>query len=141
MITAIRNFAQILTCEPTHTSASPRTDGEIINAFFTVYNELGFGLLESAYAAALERELTSRGLRVSREFMVGVYYKGDRVSWQRLDMVVSETILVETKSTRFLPPLTKRQVLSYLTNTTLEVGLILHFGPHAKFYRMISTNK
>ena len=36
----------------------------VIGAFYEVYNTLGFGFLESIYAAALERELAARGHRV-----------------------------------------------------------------------------
>jgi len=32
-------------------------------------------------------------------------------------------------------------VYNYLKATRLEVGLLLHFGPEPKFYRLISTNK
>jgi len=33
------------------------------------------------------------------------------------------------------------KLLHYLTVTKLELGLILHFGPEAKFYRIVSTQK
>src|SRR6266566_5190 len=47
----------------------------IIGAFYAVYDELGFGLLESAYAAALECELWSPGHVVEREMWVDVSMK------------------------------------------------------------------
>jgi len=33
-----------------------------------------------------------------------------------------------------------RQVYNYLRATNLEVGLLLHFGPEPKFYRLYSPN-
>jgi hypothetical protein len=48
----------------------------IIDAFFAVYNKLGFGFLESVYCAALAYELRKRGHRVAREFAVPVFYDG-----------------------------------------------------------------
>ena len=39
------------------------------------------------------------------------------------------------------PRFARRQLLNYLAVTKLELGLILHFGPEAKFYRMVSTQK
>ena len=39
----------------------------VIGAFYEVYNQLGFGFLESLYASALERELLGREHDVMRE--------------------------------------------------------------------------
>lgn len=111
----------------------------IIGAFFDVYNELGFGLLESVYSAALEFELRARGHHVEREFWTDVFYKGHAVSRQRLDMIVNGTVVLEIKATERLPNFARRQLLNYLTATRLDLGLILHFGPAAKVYRLINT--
>jgi GxxExxY protein len=112
----------------------------IIGAFFEVYNTLGFGFLESVYVAALQRELTLRGHRVAREVTFRVTYKDVDVAVQRLDMVVDERVVVEVKSTYELSKAAPRQVYSYLSASKLRVGLLLHFGPQARFYRMISTD-
>jgi GxxExxY protein len=115
------------------------TEG-IIGAFYEVYNILGFGFLESTYVKALERELRGRGHHVAREVSVPVMYKGELLSNQRLDMIVDRQVVVETKSTMHLPKGARRQVFNYLKATNLEVGLLLHFGPKASFYREIRTN-
>ena len=113
----------------------------VIGAFYEVYNNLGPGFGEHVYASALERELIARGHRVAREYSVIVYYKGEEIAWQRLDMVVDEKLVVEIKSTQKLPEAASRQLLSYLKATKLEVGLLLHFGPEARFFRVVSTNR
>ena len=104
----------------------------IIGAFFEVYNTLGFGFLEHLYAMALERELLGRGHRVGREVYVPVFYKGEELGRQRLDMIVDGRIIVEIKSTLHLDPVGRRQLYNYLRATRLEVGLLLHFGPDPK---------
>lgn len=109
----------------------------VIGAFFEVYNILGYGLLESAYAGALARELVARGHRVAREVTFVIRYKGDPVGVHRLDMVVDEKVVVEIKSTERIPQSVLRQLLSYLKASRLEVGLLLHFGPSPRFYRQI----
>jgi GxxExxY protein len=109
----------------------------VIGAFYDVYNTLGYGFLEHLYVLALERELISRGHKVSREFGVRVMYKGDELGVQRLDMIVDDKLVVETKSTHELHKFATRQVYNYLKATKLEVGLLLHFGPEPKFYRLI----
>ncbi|MGH7522788.1 MAG: GxxExxY protein [Gemmatimonadales bacterium] len=112
--------------------------GSVIGAFYEVYNTLGFGFLEHVYVAALERELLARRHRVAREVSVRVAYKGEVIGLQRLDMVVDGKLVIETKSTSQLHKAAARQLYNYLRATDLEVGLLLHFGPKARFYRMIS---
>jgi GxxExxY protein len=113
----------------------------VIGAFFEVYNTLGFGFLEHIYVTALERELISRGHRVAREVSIRVRYKGEDLGQQRIDMLVDDKLVVETKSTYELHKAAPRQVFNYLRATNLEVGLLLHFGPEPSFFRLISSNK
>ena len=120
--------------------AEERLTHLIIGAFFRVYNRLGYGFLEHVYAAALERELVGLGLRVGREYWVRSYYDGLELCQQRLDFVVDDKVVVELKSTVELRRAAPRQLLNYLRATNLEVGLLLHFGPEAKFYRLFAPN-
>ena len=113
----------------------------IIGAFYDVYNGLGFGFVEHPYVLALERELTRRGHRVSREVVVPLYYQGEFLCHHRLDMVVDEKVVVEAKSTYKLHEAATRQVYSYLKATHLEIGLLLHFGPKPGVFRLISRNR
>lgn len=112
----------------------------VIGAFYEVYNALGFGFLEQVYTTALERELRARGHVVDREVWVPVFYKGDLISRQRIDMVVDERLVVEAKSTQDLHKFAPRQVYNYLRATRLEVGLLVHFGPEPAFYRLIHSH-
>jgi|SRR5687768_12973844 len=118
-----------------------RTTAGVIGAFYEVYNRLGYGFLEHVYSLALERELVERGHSVAREVIVTIYYKGKPLTRQRLDMVVDDKVVVENKSTYVLPSSTRTQILNYLKASTLEVGLILHFGPAAEFYRIVQTHR
>jgi GxxExxY protein len=117
-----------------------RLTHSVIGAFFEVYNTLGFGFLEHVYVLALERELAARGHQLAREVSVAVNYKGYPLGAQRIDMIVESRLLVETKSTYDLHKAAKRQLYNYLKSTNLEVGLLLHFGPEPRFYRMICRN-
>lgn len=112
----------------------------VIGAFFSVHRALGFGFLEHIYVLALERELTRRGHKVGREVWVPVYLDGELLAQQRLDMIVDDKLVVEVKATERLHPRAKDQLINYLRATNLEVGLLLHFGPDAKFERAIHQN-
>jgi len=113
----------------------------IIGAFYTVYRVLGFGFLEHIYSAAMERELTRRGHRVAREVLVPVYYLGDLIGYQRLDMLVDDRVIVENKAAERLSPISEAQLYSYLRGTKLEVGLLLHFGLEPRFRRLVHSTR
>lgn len=111
---------------------------DVIGAFYEVYNQLGFGFLEFVYSLALEKELLKRGRVVGREVSVPVIYKGEILANQRVDMLVDDKVVVEIKSTHILPPIAPRQTLNYLRSTPLEVAMLLHFGPKARFFRFVN---
>ncbi|MDQ2667119.1 MAG: GxxExxY protein [Gemmatimonadota bacterium] len=87
---------------------------------------------------ALERELLARGHTVAREVGVLVTYKGEELGYQRIDMVVDRKVIIEAKSTHELHDSASRQLRSYLRATSLEVGILLHFGPEPKFFRLVN---
>ena len=114
----------------------------IVAAFFTVFNYFGGGgMCEAAYTGALEYELTLRGHKVDREVSVPVHYKGKLVARQRLDIVVDDRVIVECKATERLPPSARPQLIGYLRATIFQVGVLLHFGPHPEFYRLVDSIK
>lgn len=45
----------------------------ILNAFFDVYNELGYGFLERVYQNSLFLELKARGFQVEAQKQIKVY--------------------------------------------------------------------
>jgi GxxExxY protein len=113
----------------------------VIGAFYEVYNTLGFGFLEHVYVMALERELLFRGHRIAREVTTHVEYKGHVLAVQRIDMIVDERLIVETKASVETPKVAQRQLFNYLRATQLEVGLVLHFGLEPRFHRLVCSNK
>jgi GxxExxY protein len=113
----------------------------VIGAFFEVYNTLGFRFFEQVYMMALERELRARNHVVGREVWVPVYYEGEVLARQRIDMIVDERLVVEAKSTHDRHKSAPRQVYNYLRATRLQVGLLLHFGPEPAFYRLVHTQQ
>ena len=122
-----------------HDLVGSETTGQIIGAFFEVYNRLGFGFLELPYRDALELELRERSEIVQREFPAPLFYKNIHLRTYRLDFVVNRNVVVEVKAGELLPKGSLRQLSNYLRATGFEVGLLLHFGLEPKFYRQINT--
>jgi GxxExxY protein len=113
--------------------------GSIISGFYYVYNQLGYGFLEKVYSEALARTLRRLGHTVEREVVISIYFDGEVVARQRIDMLVDFKVIVENKSTFLLSDADHRQLTSYLTSSEIQVGLLLHFGPEPKFYRKVCT--
>jgi GxxExxY protein len=113
----------------------------VIGSFFDIHRELGFGFREYIYSLALERALKAKGHVVEREVRVMIYLFGEELAWESVDMIVDHKLMVENKAGERMPPDTSDQLLGYLAATTLELGLILHYGRQPKHYRVIFENR
>jgi GxxExxY protein len=113
----------------------------IIGVFYEVYNELGFGFLESVYRKSMQIALEDKGLAVSAEMPVPVFFRGTNVGDFRADLVVNQLVLLELKTAEAIVLAHEAQVLNYLRATSLEVGLILNFGPKAQVRRLLYDNE
>jgi GxxExxY protein len=114
--------------------------GQIIKAFYNVYNELGYGFLEKVYEKSLALELESIGLRVGRQRPINVFYLGRPVGDYYADLIVEGLVIIELKCAEALCEAHEAQLLNYLKATNVEVGLLLNFGPKPAFRRKIFTN-
>ena len=114
---------------------------KIIGVFFEVYNELGGGFLESVYQQALRIALSQAGLEAIAEVPVPVRFRGEVVGNFRADLVVNDCVLLELKGVSAFDREHEGQILHYLRATSLEVGLLLNFGPRPQFRRFILENE
>jgi GxxExxY protein len=102
----------------------------VLDAAIMVHRTLGGpGLLESVYQDALVYELRTRGLKVAKEVIVPVKYKGVVVGDPlRIDIFVEDRIVVECKATEKDNPIYAVQTLTYLRILGLHLGLLINFG-------------
>jgi len=110
----------------------------VVGRAYRVYNELGYGFLESGYVGALIHACRKQGFSVERERCVALYFDGEVVANYRVDLVVNERLLVEVKSRPHMLAEDIKQVWNYLRCTDLEVALLLNFGPHQLMWRRYS---
>ena len=115
--------------------------GEIIKVFYEVYNELGVGFLESIYENAMVVALAQAGLPVSQQVPCSVIFRGTNVGEHRIDLLVAESVIVETKAVSQLLPIHEAQLVNYLKATAHEIGLLLNFGPTPQVKRKILSNR
>jgi GxxExxY protein len=101
----------------------------IIGAAIRVHEEVGPGLLESAYEAFLAFELADRGHDVRRQVALPVMYRGHMVDLgYRIDLLVDDCVVVEVKSIERFEPVHFAQVRSYLRQRRCKVGLLINFN-------------
>ena len=113
---------------------------KIIKAFFNVYNELGYGFLESVYENAMLIELKKMGLDASNQVLIRVYFSGEIVGRFKADILVENLVMLELKTAKKLMEEDEFQLINYLRGTDKEVGLLLNFGKKPEFRRKLFTN-
>ncbi|MEX0722498.1 MAG: GxxExxY protein [Gracilimonas sp.] len=113
---------------------------KIIECFYTVYNRLGYGFLESVYEKAMLIELKRAGLKAVRQFPVSVSYRDKNVGEFFADIIVDEKVIIELKAARKLDKDHEYQLINYLKATEIEVGLLLNFGRNPEFKRKVFSN-
>jgi GxxExxY protein len=117
----------------------------VVGACIEVHRQLGPGLLESVYEAALCEELTLRSVPFVQQSTFPVTYKGrtlDQV--YRIDLVVAACLIVEVKSVERLLPVHEAQALTYLRLTTFDSALLVNFNTallHHGLRRLSLTQK
>ncbi len=114
---------------------------KIIGIFYDVYNELGYGFLESVYREAMRLALSQAGHAVATEVPVHVTFRGVEIGMFRADLVVNETVLIELKACDALANEHQSQTLNYLRATSIEVALLMNFGPVPRFKRLVMDNE
>ncbi len=114
---------------------------KIIGIFYDVYNELGYGFLESVFEESLVIGLREGGLSLERQLAIPVWFRGHEVGRFRGDILVEGKVLIELKSARTLEAAHEAQLLHYLKSTEIEIGLLLNFGSRPQFRRLLFDNQ
>lgn len=102
---------------------------KIIGAAIEVHKELGPGLLESAYEAALFFELNNLDLIVQKQVPLDISYKGNILkAGFRMDLLVEDKVIIELKTVEKINDVHLAQTLTYLKLSKKKLGLILNFN-------------
>src|ERR1041384_3667029 len=102
---------------------------KIRGCIFKVYNNLGPGLLETAYEAALYYEMRQAGLHVMAQVTLPMVYETITLDIAyRVDLLVEQKVLIELKSVETLLDVHHKQVITYLKLSGLKLGLLVNFN-------------
>lgn len=113
---------------------------KIIEAYYKVYNTLGYGFLEKVYENALKIELKRLNLKVDQQKNIKVFYESFEVGDYFADLLIDDLVIVELKAAESLCEEHEMQLINYLKATNLEVGLLLNFGKKPEFKRKVFSN-
>ena len=100
---------------------------QIIGCAFEVLNHLGHGFSEKVYENALAVEFKARGIAFEKQKSFPVFYKNVQIGAFVPDLIVFNSIVVDTKVVERIGDFEKGQVLNYLRISRLTTALILNF--------------
>jgi GxxExxY protein len=101
---------------------------KIIGCAYNVFNQLGYGFLESVYQKAMTIELGKNGLKYEAETPLKVYYDNQVVGDYYIDLCIEDTVIVELKSVENINKQHEVQLVNYLSGTKKDIGLLINFG-------------
>ena len=111
---------------------------KIIELAFEVHNELGCGFLEKVYENALMILLNRENIPARQQAPADVYFQDKIVGKYFSDILVDNKLILELKTVDVIANIHKAQVLNYLRDTGLKLGLILNFGkPRLEYKRLV----
>jgi GxxExxY protein len=100
----------------------------VIGAAIEVHRDKGPGLIESIYERCLMHELALRKITAVNQKLVRITYKNLTFEEPlRFDILVEDSLLIETKSVEKILPVHKAQLLSYMKLLDVPVGLLINF--------------
>mgnify|MGYP006307833473 CR=1 FL=1 len=102
---------------------------KVIGLAYHIHNTMGFGFVEKVYENCLAHDLRKNNISFEQQRAVNVYYDGECVGEYVADLIIVDTLLIELKSVHELIEKHEVQLVNYLTATTMDVGLLLNFGP------------
>ncbi len=101
----------------------------VFDAALNVHRNLGPGLLESSYKECLFYELTKAGVRVEKEKALPLVYEEIKLEvGYRIDLLVENKLIIETKAVDALNDVHLAQVLTYLKLSNCKLGLLINFN-------------
>ncbi len=101
----------------------------VVDAAFSVHQQLGPGLLESAYEECLCILLAKRGTPFRRQVTMPIMFEGQLVELgYRIDILINECLVLELKSVEKMLPIHEAQILTYMKLSNIPAGLLINFN-------------
>ncbi len=110
----------------------------IVGSAIEVLRELVHGLHEKPYEKALVVEFGLRGIACDQQRAFPVIYKGIKLTDFVPDLIVGDSVVVDTKVIDRITDIERGQMVNYLRITKLRVGVIINFKrPKLEWERIV----
>jgi len=101
---------------------------QVLKYAFKVHSALGPGLLESSYKECLFYELNKNGIFTEKEKPMPLYYEEVKMDvGYRVDLMIENKVVVETKCVEAFTDVHTAQLITYLKLSGCKIGLLLNF--------------
>jgi GxxExxY protein len=101
----------------------------VFNCALKVHQNLGPGLLESAYEECLFYELMKTGLDIQKQKALPLVYEEVKLDiGYRIDIIIENKLILEIKSVEALNDIHFAQLLTYLKLTNCKLGMLINFN-------------
>ena len=101
----------------------------VFNCALKVHQNLGPGLLESAYEECLFYELMKTGLDIQKQKALPLVYEDIKLDiGYRIDIIIENKLILEIKSVEALNDIHFAQLLTYLKLTNCKLGMLINFN-------------
>lgn len=106
-----------------------------------VFNKYRYGLLESAYEAALKYLLELDGHKVEKQVSLPIYWDDVQLDqFYRMDLVIDEQIIIELKAITHVDSSHRRQLWNYMNLTHMPFGMLINFSPDGVYSEWYSRD-
>jgi GxxExxY protein len=101
----------------------------VFNCALKVHQNLGPGLLESAYEECLFYELNKTGLEIQKQKALPLVYEEVKLDiGYRIDIIIENKLILEIKSVEALNDIHFVQLLTYLKLNNCKLGMLINFN-------------
>jgi GxxExxY protein len=114
----------------------PQLSYRIMGILFAVHNELGPGYMEKHYQRAIRGRLKKEGKNFNEQIRVPICEE-NHIGCYYIDFVIENKIVLEIKAVPRFSRANILQVLRYLKETGLELGILATFARKELVYRRI----
>jgi GxxExxY protein len=101
----------------------------VFDAALKIHQDLGPGLLESAYEECLFYELNKTGLKIEKQKALPLIYEDVKLEiGYRIDIMIEDKMIIEVKAIEALNDIHLAQVLTYLKLSNCKLGMLINFN-------------
>jgi GxxExxY protein len=113
---------------------------KLYGLFYKVHNDLGRYYKEKQYADALEELLKENNIKYNREFELTFNFHNKEIKRNRVDFLIDNRLLIDTKAKRIIDKSDYFQAKRYLVASDLKLLLIVNFREkYIKPKRILNT--